>query len=38
MKQVVDYAVAPHHYSQGSARRLARQRRSARRKPLIIDP
>ena len=38
MKQVVDYVVQTHLYSQRRACRLTRQHRSTQRKPLISDP
>ena len=38
MKQVVDYVVASHGYSQRRACRLTRQHRSTRRKPSTRDP
>jgi len=38
MKQVVDYVVGSHGYSQRRACRLTRQHRSTQRKPSTRDP
>lgn len=38
MKQVVDYVVASHGYSQRRACRLTQQHRSTQRKPSTRDP